>query len=97
KDALDEANKVVADEKVTQEQVNKAYDDLDKAIKGLIDDPIAADKTELLKIMETTKELVEKDYTPESWKVLKDSLDEDNKVVADDKVTQEQVNKAYDD
>ena len=50
--------------------------------------------------METTKEysLVEKDYTPESWKVLKDALDEANKVkMADDNVTQEQVNKAYDD
>ena len=95
--ALLEAIIVNEDSNATQEQVDKAYDDLDKAIKGLIDAPIAADKTELLKIMETTKELVEKDYTPESWKVLKDALDEANKVVADDKVTQEQVNKAYDD
>ena len=95
--ALLEAIIVNEDSNATQEQVDKAYDDLDKAIKGLIDAPIAADKTELLKIMETTKELVEKDYTPESWKVLKDALDEANKVVADDNVTQEQVNKAYDD
>ena len=95
--ALLEAIIVNEDSNATQEQVDKAYDDLDKAIKGLIDAPIAADKTELLKIMETTKELVEKDYTPESWKVLKDALDEANKVVADDKVTQEQVDKAYDD
>ena len=95
--ALLEAIIVNEDSNATQEQVDKAYDDLDKAIKGLIDAPIAADKTELLKIMETTKELVEKDYTLESWKVLKDALDEANKVVADDNVTQEQVNKAYDD
>ena len=95
--ALLEAIIVNEDSNATQEQVDKAYDDLDKAIKGLIDAPIAADKTELLKIMETTKELVEKDYTLESWKVLKDALDEANKVVADDNATQEQVDKAYDD
>ena len=97
KTSYNKALKVLENKTATQEQVDKAYDDLDKAIKGLIDAPIAADKTELLKIMETTKELVEKDYTPESWKVLKDALDEANKVVADDKVTQEQVDKAYDD
>lgn len=28
----------------TQEQVDKAYDDLDKAIKGLIDAPVIVDK-----------------------------------------------------
>mgnify|MGYP000343954652 CR=1 FL=1 len=30
-----------------QEQVDKAYDDLDKAIKGLIDAPVIVDKKEL--------------------------------------------------
>ena len=97
KTSYNKALKVLENKTATQEQVDKAYDDLDKAIKGLIDAPIAADKTELLKIMETTKELVEKDYTPESWKVLKDALDEANKVVADDNATQEQVDKAYED
>ena len=41
--------------------------------------------------METTKELVEKDYTLESWKVLKDALDEANKVVADKCATQNKL------
>ncbi len=97
KTSYNKALEVLENKTATQEQVDKAYEDLEKAIKGLVDAPIAADKTELLKIIETTKELVEKDYTPESWKVLKDALDEANKVVADNNATQEQVDKAYDD
>ena len=42
--ALLEAIIVNEDSNATQEQVDKAYDDLDKAIKGLIDAPVIVDK-----------------------------------------------------
>ena len=58
----------------TQEQVDKACDDLDRAINALVKAPIVADKTELLKAIEAAKDLVEKDYTSESLKTLQDAL-----------------------
>lgn len=78
----------------TQEQVDKACDDLDRAINALVKAPIVADKTELLKAIEAAKDLVEKDYTSESWKTLLDALDVANKVVANKDATQEEIDAA---
>ena len=80
----------------TQEQVDKACDDLDRAINALVKAPIVADKTELLKAIEAAKDLVEKDYTSESWKTLQDALDAANKVVANKDATQEEIDAAVD-
>ena len=73
--ALLEAIIVNEDSNATQEQVDKAYDDLDKAIKGLIDAPVIVDKKELSNVIETTNDFVEKDYTVDSWKAFKEALD----------------------
>mgnify|MGYP000027206482 CR=1 FL=1 len=94
KDALDEANKVVADDNATQEQVDKAYDDLDKAIKGLIDAPVIVDKKELSNVIETTNDFVEKDYTVDSWKAFKEALDHAKDVLQNENTTQDEVDQA---
>ena len=94
KDALDEANKVVADDNATQEQVDKAYDDLDKAIKGLIDAPVIVDKKELSNVIETTNDFVEKDYTVDSWKAFKEALDYAKDVLQNENTTQDEVDQA---
>ena len=75
KTSYNKALKVLENKTATQEQVDKAYDDLDKAIKGLIDAPVIVDKKELSNVIETTNDFVEKDYTVDSWKAFKEALD----------------------
>ena len=94
--AYNKALKVLENTTATQEQVDKACDDLDRAINALVKAPIVADKTELLKAIEAAKDLVEKDYTSESWKTLQDALDAANKVVANKDATQEEIDAAVD-
>ncbi|MFR6295494.1 MAG: family 20 glycosylhydrolase, partial [Thomasclavelia ramosa] len=92
--AYNKALEVLENTTATQEQVDKACDDLDRAINALVKAPIVADKTELLKAIEAAKDLVEKDYTSESWKTLQDALDVANKVVANKDATQEEIDAA---
>lgn len=94
--AYNKALEVLENTTATQEQVDKACDDLDRAINALVKAPIVADKTELLKAIEAAKDLVEKDYTSESWKTLQDALDAANKVVANKDATQEEIDAAVD-
>ena len=92
--ALLEAIIVNEDSNATQEQVNKAYDDLDKAIKGLIDAPVIVDKKELSNVIETTNDFVEKDYTVDSWKAFKEALDHAKDVLQNENTTQDEVDQA---
>ena len=92
--ALLEAIIVNEDSNATQEQVDKAYDDLDKAIKGLIDAPVIVDKTELSNVIETTNDFVEKDYTVDSWKAFKEALDHAKDVLQNENTTQDEVDQA---
>lgn len=94
--AYNKALEVLENTTATQEQVDKACDDLDRAINALVKAPIVADKTELLKAIEAAKDLVEKDYTSESWKTLQDALDAANRVVANKDATQEEIDAAVD-
>ena len=94
--AYNKALEVLENTTATQEQVDKACDDLDRAINALVKAPIVADKTELLKAIEAAKDLVEKDYTSESWKTLQDALDAANKVVANKDATQDEIDAAVD-
>ena len=92
--ALLEAIIVNEDSNATQEQVDKAYDDLDKAIKGLIDAPVIVDKKELSNVIETTNDFVEKDYTVDSWKAFKEALDYAKDVLQNENTTQDEVDQA---
>ena len=92
--ALLEAIIVNEDSNATQEQVDKAYDDLDKAIKGLIDAPVIVDKKELSNVIETTNDFVGKDYTVDSWKAFKEALDHAKDVLQNENTTQDEVDQA---
>ena len=92
--ALLEAIIVNEDSNATQEQVDKAYDDLDKAIKVLIDAPVIVDKKELSNVIETTNDFVEKDYTVDSWKAFKEALDHAKDVLQNENTTQDEVDQA---
>ncbi|WP_378962741.1 alpha-L-fucosidase [Mediterraneibacter gnavus] len=97
KDAVAEAEKVVADENATQESVDAATKAVEEATKGLAEKPAPEVNKDALKTaIETAKEaLKEADkYTEESVKALEAAVAEAEKVVADENATQESVDAA---
>ena len=94
KDALSEAKAVIEDTKSSQEQVNNALEKLNVAIAGLKEKAEApkVDKTELEKLYNENKDKSQDNYTDESWKAFKDTLNESKAVIEDASSTQEQVN-----
>lgn len=79
KDAMAEAEKVVADENATQESVDAATKAVEEATKGLEEKPAVpeADKTALKAVLaDAAQKLAGADaYTEESVKALKDAVD----------------------
>ena len=97
KDAVAEAEKVVADENATQESVDAATKAVEEATKGLAEKPAPEVNKDALKAaINTAKEaLKEADkYTEESVKALEAAVAEAEKVVADENATQESVDAA---
>ena len=97
KDAVAEAEKVVADENATQESVDAATTAVEEATRGLAEKPAPEVNKDALKTaIETAKEaLKEADkYTEESVKALEAAVAEAEKVVADENATQESVDAA---
>ena len=97
KDAVAEAEKVVADENATQESVDAAAKAVEEATKGLTEKPAPEVNKDALKAaINTAKEALKEEdkYTEESVKALKDAVAEAEKVVADENATQESVDAA---
>ena len=97
KDAVAEAEKVVADENATQESVDAATKAVEEATKGLAEKPAPEVNKDALKAaINTAKEALKEvdKYTEESVKALKDAVAEAEKVVADENATQESVDAA---
>jgi len=93
KEALAKAEKVMSKADATQEMVDKAAEKLNKAISELKEKE-EIKKEELEAAIKKARELNENDYTPESWKQLKEALAEAEKVMADENATQEMVDEA---
>lgn len=95
-DALAEAEEVLANDSATQEDVQEALQILRLAEVDLeeVEEPAEIDKTELAEAIESAKERVEADYTPESWSIFTDALAAAEEVLADDSATQEDVREA---
>ena len=97
KDAVAEAEKVVADENATQESVDAATKAVEEATKGLAEKPAPEVNKDALKAaIDAAKEALKEEdkYTEESVKALKDVVAEAEKVMADEKATQEAVDAA---
>ena len=97
KDAVAEAEKVMADENATQESVDAAAKAVEEATKGLAEKPAPEVNKDALKAaINTAKEALKEEdkYTEESVKALKDAVAEAEKVVADENATQESVDAA---
>ena len=97
KDAVAEAEKVVADENATQESVDAATKAVEEATKGLAEKPAPEVNKDALKAaINTAKEALKEEdkYTEESVKALEAAVAEAEKVVADENATQESVDAA---
>ena len=97
KDAVAEAEKIVADENATQESVDAAAKAVEEATKGLTEKPAPEVNKDALKAaINTAKEALKEEdkYTEESVKALKDAVAEAEKIVADENATQESVDVA---
>ena len=56
---------------------------------------IKGDTAALQELINIANELVEKDYTADSWQVLQEAIDAANKVISNENVMQEEVDAAY--
>ncbi|MBD5502325.1 MAG: hypothetical protein HDR09_00820 [Lachnospiraceae bacterium] len=89
---LDEAEKVNKDENATQDEIEKALEDLEDAAKDLVKKPT---KENLQEIIDKYKDKYdEDDYTDDSWKDFKDALDEADKVAGKDNPTEDEIEDA---
>jgi len=87
--ALERAKKVINDSKATQEEVDVAKAELEKARRSL-----SVDKTQLNNEKNYSEDLSAKDYTKDSWKSYQDALNHAKKILADRNATQYEVNAA---
>ncbi|MFQ9980464.1 MAG: leucine-rich repeat protein [Finegoldia magna] len=96
KDALDEFDKVLEqakaifkDQKSTQEQIDKAFDDLVKAEAKLRQS--APDRSKLRDSIKKAEELIPEMFEKESYDAMKKQLDKAKEVLADLNKTQDEV------
>ncbi len=94
---LDLANAVLQKTDATQEEVNKAVEDLQKALDGLKVPEGVVDKGKLKALIVTCDEIFNKgqgNYTEESWKAFTDALNKAKDVRDNKEATQEDVDNA---
>ena len=96
-DALEQAGKVVADERATMQAVQDAIALVEEAIEGLTDDPNAVIKTLLQKAVDEAEQIDTTYYTASSAEEFAQKLAEAKAVLADTGATQAEVDKARED
>ena len=94
--ALAEAIALLADENATQEQVNKSFDRLSKAIHML---EFKGNKEMLINLLTQIESLNSKNYTKESWDTLQAVINREDiqEVINDENALQADIEKAYND
>ena len=91
-EALQEANKILADENVMQKEVDEATNKLQEALDNLV---TTVDKSLLQVFVEYVSGLDSNKYTEATWKAFETELTEANVILKDVNATQEQVDNAY--
>ncbi|WP_279001763.1 family 20 glycosylhydrolase, partial [Thomasclavelia cocleata] len=86
--ALEEARAILANDNATQEEVDASFARLATAMHML--EFLKGDKAELQDLVDSTAELVEGNYTEESWSVLQDALTNANTVLNNENAMQEE-------
>ena len=92
--ALEEARVILANDSATQEEVDASFARLSVAMHML--EFLKGDKTELQDLVDSTADLVEGNYTEESWSALQEALTNANTVLNNENAMQEEVDEAYD-
>ena len=92
--ALEEARVILADDNATQEEVDASFARLSVAMHML--EFLKGDKAELQDLVDSTADLVEGNYTEESWSALQEALTNANTVLNNENAMQEEVDGAYD-
>ena len=92
--ALEEARVILANDNATQEEVDASFARLATAMHML--EFLKGDKAELQDLVDSTAELVEGNYTEESWSALQEALTNANTVLNNENAMQEEVDEAYD-
>ncbi len=92
--ALEEARTILANDNATQEEVDASFARLSVAMHML--EFLKGDKAELQDLVDSTADLVEGNYTEESWSALQEALTNANTVLNNENAMQEEVDEAYD-
>ena len=92
--ALEEARVILANDNATQEEVDASFARLATAMHML--EFLKGDKAELQDLVDSTADLVEGNYTEESWSALQEALTNANTVLNNENAMQEEVDEAYD-
>ena len=92
--ALEEARAILANDNATQEEVDVSFARLATAMHML--EFLKGDKAELQDLVDSTADLVEGNYTEESWTALQEALTNANTVLNNENAMQEEVDEAYD-
>ena len=92
--ALEEARVILANDNANQEEVDASFARLSVAMHML--EFLKGDKAELQDLVDSTADLVEGNYTEESWSALQEALTNANTVLNNENAMQEEVDEAYD-
>ncbi len=93
--ALEEAKVVLANQNATQEEIDKAIENLATAKNNLeLKDQTQTDKSALESLIKEVSNLDKSKYTEESWAKFETALTNAKAVLADENATQEQINQA---
>lgn len=92
KEAMQQAETVIAKEDALQEEVDMAYSKLNESKENLIKNPKVVDRTSLEDILQQAKSKDENQYTPNSYDPLKDAIEKATVIVQKEDVKQEEIN-----
>lgn len=99
KEAVDLAEKVMANESATQEQVNIAKEAIETAIGNLEEkgqEPeVTADKAQLQGLVDKVKDIDSSKYIPSTWKGFEEKFEAAKTILVNENVNQEDVDRAY--
>lgn len=91
REALDNAEKVLERNDVSQEEIDVAYSSLAEAIGNLTIKPEEVNKEELKKLYDEHKDKEQGNYTEESWSNFVNALENAKKVIVDETAAQDEV------
>ncbi|MEN8077320.1 beta-N-acetylglucosaminidase domain-containing protein [Clostridioides difficile] len=94
KAALEEAQAILGNKDATQDEVDKSFDRLQKAMENISLEK--GDKKHLISLVEKINKLDSNNYIKSTWDKLQEVLVKANKVIADPNASADEISKTYD-